>query len=310
MCNVLPREKQIEVLHHLVEGNTLRSTARLTGIHRTTIMNLMVDFGQACKRFMDAQLRNLTLRHVEVDEIWTFVEKKQARLTPEEKAERFDIGDVYLWTCLDQDTKLVASFVVGKRSADNARKLMVDLSHRLVTPKPHASDPHGYKAGGYIHITQISTDGFPAYPEAVDLAFGPYAKYGQIVKDYRNTDQPGRYGPPEMVGTERKGIFGIREDEERSICTSHVERHNLTIRTLMKRFTRLSLGFSKKLENLEAACAMFLAFYNFCWRTRLPEEGRNRLPAAMMAGVVNSLWSFGDLYNHVMGFDHQIAQAA
>ena len=141
---------------------------------------------------------------------------------------------------------------------------MVDLSHRLVMPKPHASDPHGYSAGGYIHITQLSTDGFPAYPEAVDLAFGPYAKYGQINKDYRNADQPGRYAPPEMVGTERKGIFGIREDEERSICTSHVERHNLTIRTLMKRFTRLSLGFSKKLENLEAACAMFLAYYNFC----------------------------------------------
>ena len=109
-------------------------------------------------------LRNLTLEHVEVDEIWTFVEKKQGRLTPEEKAERFDVGDVYLWTALDQNTKLVASFVVGKRSADNARKLMVDLAHRLVMPKPHASDPHGYQVGGYIHITQISTDGFPAYP--------------------------------------------------------------------------------------------------------------------------------------------------
>jgi hypothetical protein len=102
-----------------------------------------------------------------------------------------------------------------------------------------------------------------------------------------------------MVGTERKGIFGIREDEERSICTSHVERHNLTIRTLMKRFTRLSLGFSKKLENLEAAVAMFLAYYNFCWRTRLPEERRNRLPAAMMAGVVDRLMSFEDLFDAV-----------
>ena len=104
-----------------------------------------------------------------------------------------------------------------------------------------------------------------------------------------------------MVGTERKGIFGITEQEERSICTSHVERHNLTIRTLMKRFTRLSLGFSKKLANLEAACAMFLAYYNFVWRTRDVEEGRNRLPAAMAAGVVDTLWSFADLFDAVMG---------
>ena len=102
--------------------------------------------------------------HVEVDEIWTFVEKKQGRLTPEEKAERHDIGDVYLWTALDKETKLVASFLVGKRSADNARELMVDLAGRLVMPKPHDSDPHAYKAGGYIHITQISTDGFPGLP--------------------------------------------------------------------------------------------------------------------------------------------------
>ena len=307
MCNVLPREKQIEVLHHLVEGNTLRSTARLTGVHRTTIMNLMVTFGQRCKAFMDAQLRDLTLRHVEVDEIWTFVGKKQGRLTVEEKAHCYDVGDVYLWTCVDQDTKLVPSFVVGKRSADNARKLMVDLSHRVTMPKPHDSDSHGYKAGGYVHTIQVSTDGFAAYPEAVDLAFGPYAKYGQIIKDYRNATQPGRYAPPEMVSTERKGIFGIRENEERSICTSHVERHNLTIRTLMKRFTRLSLGFSKKLENLEAATAMFLAYYNFVWRTREPEKGRNRLPAAMMAGVVDRLMSFEDLFDAVMGDGYAMA---
>ncbi len=183
----------------------------------------------------------------------------------------------------------------------SARRLMKDLAGRLVMPKPHESDPHAYQTRDYLHITQISTDGFAAYPEAVDLAFGPYAKYGQIIKDYRNADQPGRYAPPEMVATERKGIFGINEYEERSICTSHVERHNLTIRTLMKRFTRLSLGFSKKLENLEAACAMFLAYYNFVWRTRDAEEGRTRLPAAMAAGVVDTLWRFEDLFDAVMG---------
>jgi IS1 family transposase len=307
MSNILPREKQIDVLHHLVEGNTLRSTARLTGVHRTTIMRLMVQFGKACKAYMDRQFRNLTLNHVEVDEIWTFVEKKQGRLTPEEKAQRYDIGDVYLWTALDQETKLVPTFVIGKRSADNARRLMVDLAHRLTMPKAHDSDPHSYQRGGYLRITQISSDGFSGHPEAVDLAFGPYVKYGQIIKDYRNADQPGRYAPPEMVSTERKGIFGIRESEERTICTSHVERHNLTIRTLMKRFTRLSLGFSKKLANLEAACAMFLAYYNFCWRTRDVEAGRNRLPAAMAAGVVDTLWSFEQLFDRVMDSRYAIA---
>jgi IS1 family transposase len=297
MANHLPREKQIEVLHHLVEGNTLRSTTRLTGVHRSTIMKLMVKFGTACKGYMDAQLRGLALRHVEVDEIWTFVQKKQARLEVEEKAECFDMGDVYLWTALDQDTKLIASFVVGKRSADNARKLMVDLRGRMNMPGPRQSD----RTGTYVQITQISTDGFPGYPEAVDLAFGPYAKYGQIIKDYRNADQPGRYAPPEMTGTKRKGIFGIRnESEKRSICTSHVERHNLTIRTLMKRFTRLSLGFSKKLANLEAAVAGFLAYYNFCWRTHDALQKRTRLPAAMAAGVTDGLMSFEELFDKVM----------
>ena len=141
MANILPREKQIEVLHHLVEGNTLRSTARLTGDSSDHDHAPDGPVRPACKRYMDAQLRGLTLRHVEVDEIWTFVGKKQARLTPDEKAECHRHRRRVLWTALDQDTKLVASFVVGKRSADNARKLMVDLSHRLVMPKPHAQRP-------------------------------------------------------------------------------------------------------------------------------------------------------------------------
>jgi IS1 family transposase len=304
MCNCLKSERQKQVLQLLVEGCSIRSAERVTHVHRDTICRLVVRFGNACRRFMDGQLRGLTLDHVEVDEIWTFVAKKQGRLTVTEKAERSDIGDVYFWTCLDKYTKLVPSFLVGKRSADNARKLMVDLSHRLVMPKPHASDPHAYQPGGYVKITQISTDGFPAYPEAVDLAFGPYVKYGQIIKDYRNADQPGRYAPPEMVGTERKGVYGLNEFEERTICTSHVERHNLTIRTLMRRFTRLSLGFSKKLENLEAACAMFLAYYNFCWRTRYPDQsgkpGKRRPPAAMLAGVTDHVWKFDELFAAAM----------
>jgi len=296
MANCLKLDRQKTILHALLEGNSIRSTERLTGVHRDTICRCLVAFGAKCKDYMDSRLRGLILRHIEVDEIWTFVQKKQGRLEPHERAERFDIGDVYLWTALDKETKLVASYVVGKRSADNARKLMVDLSQRLVMPGPSQSD----QTGAYLRISQISTDGFAAYPEAVDLAFGPYVKYGQIIKDYRNADQPGRYAPPEMVATERKRIFAMNEGEERTICTSHVERHNLTIRTLMQRFTRLSLGFSKKLDNLEAACAMFLAYYNFVWRTRRPgKSGKYRVPAAMAAGVIPNLWTFNDLFNAV-----------
>ncbi len=298
MANILKREQQIEVLHHLIEGNTLRSTTRLTGVHRTTIQNLLVSFGDKCQDFLDRELRGLTLAHAEVDEIWTFVGKKQSRLTVDERQERSDIGDIYLWTALDADTKLVASHIVGKRSADNARKLMMDLASRLKWPSPTSSDAQNFAKPGYRKIIQISTDGFSPYPEAVDLAFGPYAKFGTIVKDYRNATLP--YTPSEIVGTKRRTVFGMQESEQRSICTSHVERNNLTIRTLLKRFTRLSLGFSKKLANLQAACSLFMAYYNFVWRTRDAINGRYRLPAAMLAGVTDRLWDFDDLYDSVV----------
>jgi len=294
MANVLPREKKIEVLHHLVEGNTLRSTSRLTGVHRTTIMNLALDFGHQCADYMDGTMRNLDLKHVECDEIWTFVQKKQNKLTVEERAERSDIGDVYLWTAID---KLAVTHLLGKRSADNARKLMNSLADRLKPmPKPHQTDAHAYTVEKRLYVTQISTDGFPGYPEAVDNAFGQFAQYGVLIKQYRNANMD--YTPSEIVGTDRRPVKG--NISPWSICTSHVERHNLTIRTLMKRFTRLSLGFSKKLENLEAAVAMFLAYYNYVWRTRMPEKsGQCRVPAAMAAGVVKSLWSFENLFDEV-----------
>lgn len=259
---------------------------------------------------MADELQGLTLDHLEVDEIWTFCGKKQARLTVEEKETRHDIGDVYLWTALDQKTKLIAAHVVGKRSGDNARRLMRMLWQRMQQmPNPHASDRHAYAGGKYTPLCQISTDGFPAYPEAVDQFFGPYAKYGQIIKEYRNAKLP--YTPSEMIGTRRTGITAIDKHEERTICTSHVERHNLTIRTFMRRFTRLSTGFSKKLENLSAACSMFIAYYNWCWRTRHHDRsgkpGSLRPPAAMMAGVTDHLWKFDDLYDAVMTYEESEA---
>jgi transposase-like protein/IS1 family transposase len=286
-------------LRMLAEGSSIRSTERITGIHRDTLCRLVVKFGKACKKFLDRRMRGLTLSHLQFDEQWTFVAKKQARLTVDERAEAHDMGDVYIWTCIDQETKLMPSHMIGKRSADNARRFMLDVSLRLKTPRPHESDDHAFQKGKYRQIVQISTDGFAAYPEAVDLAFGPYAKYGTIVKDYRNASM--QYTPSEMVGTKRTAHQGIREDEIRTICTSHVERLNGTQRLFLKRLNRLTLCFSKKLENLEAAFAMFAAYYNFCWQTRRPgTSGKKRPTAAMMAKIAGHVWSFNELFREVL----------
>ena len=245
-------------------------------------------------------MRGLTLEHLEFDEQWTYVAKKQSRLTMIEREECHDQGDIYLWTCIDKKTKLMPSFLIGKRSADNARRFMMDVAGRLVFPNPHASDAHAIKLGQYPIVCQLSTDGFAAYPEAVDLAFGPYVKYGTIIKEYKNANMI--YTPSEMVGTNRTGIRNIGQRQERTITTSHVERLNGTQRTFMKRLNRLTLCFSKKLENLEAAFAMFAAYYNYCWRTRKPgKSGQKRPTACMMAGITDHLWSFDELFDAVLG---------
>ena len=286
-------------LRLLTEGNSIRATERVTNLHRDTIMKLLVFFGGKCREFLDKRMRGLKLTHCQCDEQWTFVAKKQSRLTVLEKETVCDEGDIYLFTCVDQKTKLLPTFVIGKRSADNARRFMVDLASRLDMPKPHASDAHAFSAGGYKTVLQISTDGFAAYPEAVDLAFGPYVKFGTIIKEYKNATM--QYTPSEMVGTKRTGIKGIEGREARSICTSHVERLNGTQRLFMKRMNRLTYCFSKKLENLEAAFGMFVAYYNYCWQTRKPgKSGQKRPTACMMAGLAGHVWSFDELFNAVL----------
>ncbi len=296
---IVPVEKAKAVLHLLAEGSSIRIAELISGIHRDTICKLLVMFGGACQRFMDAKMNGLRLTHLQFDEQWTYVAKKQSRLTIDERQERCDIGDVYLWTCIDQKTKLLPSFLVGKRSADNARRFMMDVAARLPMPNPHASDPHAFGAGGYLAVVQISTDGFAAYPEAVDLAFGPYVRYGTIIKEYKNATMI--YTPSEMVGTRRTGMRGICGKQQRTICTSHIERLNGTQRLFLKRLNRLTYCFSKKLENLEAAFAMFAAYYNWCWQTRMPgKSGKKRLTACMMAGLAGHVWSFDELFAAVL----------
>jgi len=286
MANVLCTEDQVLILHHLVEGTSIRSISRITGVHQTTILKLLVRFGNACREFLDERMRGLELHHLEVDEQWTFVAKKQGRLHADQK-DNPHIGDQYLWIAVDMETKLIPTFAIGKRSADMARRFLVDLANRIALPVPmDIGERNGI-------IPQISTDGFAAYQEAVDLAFGPYCRYGQILKDYRNREQPGRYGPPELVGTERREIFGPLKTD--TICTSHIERVNLTTRTLLKRFTRLSLCFSKKLENLAAAVAIYVAYINFCWMHRTLKG-----TPAMKAGLTGHPWSMEELFETVM----------
>jgi transposase-like protein/IS1 family transposase len=286
-------------LRLLTEGMSIRATARTTRLHGKTICKLLVHFGEACRRFLDQRMRGLQLDHLQCDEQWTFVLKKQSRLTINERAERHDIGDMYLWTCIDQTTKLMPCFLVGKRSGDNARRFMLDIAKRLDWPNPHASDDHAFAQGSFKRIVQISTDAFAAYPEAVDLAFGPYVRWGTIIKEYRNANII--YTPSEMVGAKRTPRRGMTEADKWTICTSHVERLNGTQRLFLKRLNRLTYCFSKKLRNLEAAFAMFAAYYNYCWRTRKPgKSGKLRSTACMMARLTDHPWTFDELFAAVL----------
>jgi IS1 family transposase len=287
VANVLKRDKQIQVLKLLVEGNSIRSTERITGVSRNAIMRLLVRFGTACREFLDLNLSNLHLEHVEIDEIWTFVRKKQRKLHGFEIIDP-EIGDIYLFTALDQSTKLLASFAIGKRNNQTTQALIRDLESRMIRPPISTG----------AERPQLSTDGFNTYPGAIAERFGSSVKHGVLIKQYRNPES-GRYAPPDLIGTERVAVQNITDLT--TICTSHVERNNLTIRTFMKRFTRLSMGFSKKLTNLAAAAALQIAYYNFCWRLRQPGKSGQRTPTpAMMAGLVETLWTIEDLYDAVM----------
>ncbi len=274
---VLSQVQQLLVLNMLCEGTSLRSIARLTGIHRTTTARLLIRTADRLRPFADARLRNLDLKHLQCDEIWTFVRKKQGRLKAHEIGND-RIGDQFLFVALDQKTKLIPSFALGKRTAETTCRFMDDLASRLTLAELDV----------VCDRPTISTDGWQAYPNAVDGAFASRARYGQIIKTFGESEQPGRYGPPVLINSDRRVIFG--EMEKWEICTSHVERNNLSIRTFMRRFTRLALGFSKKLEYLDAAIVVYVTHYNFC---RL----HGSLPGtpAMAAKVTGHPWTMEEL---------------
>lgn len=258
--------KQTEIIGGLVEGNSIRSMERMTGAHRDTIMRLARRVGEGCAKIMDEEMRDLDCKRIQADEIWTYVAKKQKEVTTADDPRQ--VGDFYTFVAIDPETKLVPNFLVGKRDRASAIAFMNDLAGRL------------------SNRCQLSTDGFKAYLIAIEEAFSADVDYGTIVKFF-DAEPTGRYAPPSLVGTEKSVIVG--RPEQKHICTSHVERQNLTMRMSMKRFQRLTNGFYKK-PGLRAAVALHFCHYNFA---RL--HGTTRVTPAMAAGVTNRVWSLEEI---------------
>lgn len=253
----------------LVEGNSIRSVERMTSVHRDTIIRLLHRVGSRCEQIMDQRMRDLKCRLIQADEIWCYVGKKQAHLTPEEKDFRYDLGSQYVFVALDPESKLVPVYEVGKRDATTTWRFALNLAERLSN-----------------HV-QLTTDSFSPYYDTIDAAFGSKIDYGQLHKSYR-TNGERRYSPPDIVAVFHLVLTG--KSRQQHISTSHVERQNLTMRVQMRRFTRLTNGFSKTLESLKAAVALHFAHYNF---VRI--HGSLRVTPAMEARVTNRLWSIDEL---------------
>lgn len=271
--NQLSSAKRAQMVHMLVEGNSVRATARMASVDKKSVLRLLPRLGEACRRFQDRTLRSLPCRRVQVDELWGFVHAK-ARNVPPSMAFRRDVGDVWLWLATCADTKLVATYAVGGRDAGTGRTFMRDLASRLA------------------HRIQLSSDGLPAYVLAVDDAFGNDVDFAQIQKLYGTDSNPRRpetrYSPGRCRGVRRVRIIGDPKPEHMS--TSYAERNNLTVRMSMRRFARLTNAFSKKFENLCHAISLHFAFYNWC---RVHQT--LKMTPAQAAGLTDERWTMEQL---------------
>lgn len=266
----LNAEKKIAVLSAMVEGNSIRSTERMTGVHRDTIMRLVNHAGENCITIMDVKMRNLSSRVIQADEIWTYVGKKEKRVGYGDNPE--EVGDQYVFVAMDSETKLIPCFRVGKRNATNAWYFVQDLQERLATR------------------VQLTTDGFRPYADAVEDSFGANVDYAMLVKVYASANDGTPYSPGEVVDMRTIPITG--NPNPQLISTSHIERQNLTMRMQLRRFTRLTNAFSKKLSNLKGALALHFAHYNFC-----RVHSSLRVTPAMAAGVSERVWELRELIN-------------
>ena len=269
--NRLSTMERARVVSVLVEGNSLRATARITGVARMTVEKLLRDLGTACAAHHDATVRNLRSSRIQCDEIWSFIGAKQKNV-PE--AKRDEWGDCWTWTALDADTKLIVAYRVGPRSPAMAYDFMADVAGRL------------------SQRVQLTTDGLKVYLNAVDYAFGVDIDYAMLEKHYgtvaTSTSAAARYSPAKLAGSKRAIVSG--DPNPRHISTSYVERQNLTMRMHMRRFTRLTNGFSKKIEMHAHSVALHFAYYNFC-----KIHQTLRVTPAMEAGISDHVWDVEEL---------------
>lgn len=266
--NRLSTEKRAQVVACLVEGNSIRATVRMTGVAKNTVSKLLTDLGTVCSVHQDRVMRDLPCERIQCDEIWTFVGAKRKNVPPEKRDE---YGDVWTWVALDADTKLVPTYRVGGRDIGVASAFMADLAKRL------------------RYRVQLTTDGHGAYLVAVKNAFGNEIDYGQLVKLYGpDPAEERRYSPPVCTSITASVITGDPDPEH--ISTSYVERQNLTMRMSMRRFTRLTNAFSKKVENLAAAVSLHFMHYNFC----RVHKSLGTTPA-VAAGVTDHVWTIHEI---------------
>lgn len=272
--NRLSIEARAKILHCLVEGNSMRATSRLCDVSINTVTKLLVEVGMACGIYQTQALRNLPCKRVQCDEIWSFCGMKQKNAPVDQARGDEWLGDVYTYTAICADTKLCASFLVGQRTAEDTHEFIADLAGRLA---------------GRI---QLTTDGFQQYVDAVEVAFGSNVDFAMLVKNYSNpsaqVSAERRYSPSEFLRADKRRISG--DPDLKEVSTSYVERQNLTMRMGMRRFTRLTNGFSKKIQNLECAVALHFMYYNF---GRIHKT--LRVTPAMEAGIADHVWTLEEI---------------
>jgi IS1 family transposase len=268
--NKLSIEKRAQVISCLVEGNSIRATVRMTGVAKNTIVKLLADVGEACSDYQDKVFKKLPCKNIQCDEIWSFCYAKEKNV-PKEKRGKFGYGDVWTWTAICADTKLVPSWFIGSRNTEAATIFITDLASRLA------------------HRIQLTTDGHRPYLVAVEDAFAGEIDYAMLHKLYESVpERETRYSPAKCNGTEKKVITGAPDPKK--VSTSYAERQNLTMRMGMRRFTRLTNAFSKKVENLAHAVSLHFMYYNFC---RIHQT--LRVTPAMEAGITDRVWSIDDI---------------